>query len=177
MLKRQVITCAADLDLLESKIVASAESTATAIKLVLNNYKAIHALAILKFSESGRDPLDHKRPLNIIEQLNQSFTYLASIAAARWLLEHHPSCAPLILNLGTTSGPDIISQCGPARRTAARDCAGADRASPPYRCPVERGSERSSRKLSRRATANEQAEGSGFAAGQDCHETLAGFTL
>lgn len=48
----------------------------------------------------------------LIEQLNQSFTYLASIEAAKWLLERHPDHAPYNLNLGTTPGSDIESEDG-----------------------------------------------------------------
>jgi hypothetical protein len=48
----------------------------------------------------------------LVEQLNQSFTYLASIAATAWLFEHHPENAPYILNLGTAPGSDIMSQDG-----------------------------------------------------------------
>lgn len=48
----------------------------------------------------------------MIEQINQTFTYLASIDGARWLLREYPECAPLVLNLGTQSGFDIESSCG-----------------------------------------------------------------
>lgn len=66
----------------------------------------------MKFAEVGHDPLDSSRSLNLVEQLNQTFTYLASIAGARWLMPHHPECLPLTPNLGTTRGSDIVSKCG-----------------------------------------------------------------
>jgi hypothetical protein len=45
----------------------------------------------------------------LIEQINQTFTYLASIQATRWLFKRHSDAAPFRLNLGTTGGTDIES--------------------------------------------------------------------
>ena len=69
-------------------------------------------LAKLKYDEFGRDPLAPGRPLNLIEQINQTFTYLASFQAAELLFDTHPSLQGLHLNLGTTSGYDIESVPG-----------------------------------------------------------------
>ena len=111
-LKQQTITCTSDLDRLEAAVSASAEATVNTLKRLLDSISGLDAMALMKFGKTGRDPLDLIRPLNVVEQLNQSFTYLASIAAARWLLARYPECAPLILNLGTAPGPDIQSKCG-----------------------------------------------------------------
>lgn len=70
---------------------------------------ALHDLWSLKFGPSGCDPLDMDRPMNLIEQLNQTFTYLASVRASQLLLRLHPELAPFKLNLGTTAGWDIES--------------------------------------------------------------------
>jgi hypothetical protein len=64
-------------------------------KQLLNAKSGLEILALLKFTEAGRDPLEPTRALNLVEQLNQSFPYLASIGAALWLLTRHPDCAPL----------------------------------------------------------------------------------
>lgn len=84
-------------------------------------HKALAQLAALKDSDPltalwrmktealGCDPLDSSVPLNLIEQLNQTFTYIASARAARFLLKEHPDLGPYRLNLGTTPGPDIES--------------------------------------------------------------------
>ena len=61
----------------------------------------------LKFQAVGCDPLDLSRQLNLIEQLNQMFTYLASFNGAAFLFERHPKAQSLSLNLGTSSGFDI----------------------------------------------------------------------
>lgn len=66
----------------------------------------------IKFGGVGCDPLNTKRQLNLIEQVNQSFTYLASFSGAAMLFEHHPDMGPFTLNLGTVAGSDIESQLG-----------------------------------------------------------------
>lgn len=111
-MKRRVITSAEDLNRLEQQILCSVEATSASLKKLLTAQTALGAFARLKFTEAGHDPLNIDRPLNVIEQLNQTFTYLASVEAARWLLSHHPGCVPLVLNLGTLSGFDIQSECG-----------------------------------------------------------------
>lgn len=49
----------------------------------------LHALEALKFSPIGSHPLED-RPLNIIEQVNQTFTYLVAVKAAELLMKWHP---------------------------------------------------------------------------------------
>jgi hypothetical protein len=65
----------------------------------------------LRFLEIGQDPLE-ERPLNFIEQLNQTFTYLTSFKATEYLIKAHAQSAPFILNLGTSPGYDIVSKDG-----------------------------------------------------------------
>ena len=66
----------------------------------------------MKFGGIGFDPLDSKRELNIVEQINQSFTCLSSFYALEILFTEYPKLAPFRLNLGTASGSDIKSECG-----------------------------------------------------------------
>lgn len=73
----------------------------------------IQLLEEIKFEKTGYDPLDIQRRLNVIEQVNQTFTYLASFRAAEILFQKHPKATKFILNLGTASGSDIeSSNCG-----------------------------------------------------------------
>ena len=72
------------------------------------NRDGIESFYGLKFEDRGRHPLEH-RPLDFIEQLNQTFTYLATLAAAEKLMEWFPECGGLCLHLGTTPGWDIQS--------------------------------------------------------------------
>lgn len=111
-MKVREISSPAEIDDLERTIVSSAEATAGALRSMLVGATGIELLAHLKFQEAGRDPIS-ERPLNFIEQINQTFTYLASCDALRYLFAHHPERAPFIVHLGTAAGPDI----------ASRDCA------------------------------------------------------
>jgi len=43
----------------------------------------------MKFEQIGFHPIDG-RALNLIEQINQTFTFLVALKATEWLLEHHP---------------------------------------------------------------------------------------
>jgi hypothetical protein len=111
-LKRRLVRSLADLEEMEQAVLASAQASLAKLQELLARDGGLSALAALKFGEAGCDPLDSSRSLNLVEQLNQSFTYLASIAATAWLFEHHPEHAPFILNLGTAPGSDIASQDG-----------------------------------------------------------------
>jgi hypothetical protein len=86
------------------------KTTANLIKLC-SNLSGIQLLYELKFNPNGRDPIED-RNLNLIKQLNQLFTYFASVHAVKFLLDKHPQHAPYIMNLGTSSGYDIISNGG-----------------------------------------------------------------
>ena len=66
----------------------------------------------IKFDQIGFDPLDASRDLNLIEQVNQTFTYLASLMAAKVLFAEHEGIESLKLNLGTSAGSDLESSDG-----------------------------------------------------------------
>jgi hypothetical protein len=76
----------------------------------LQSRSALSALWSMKTATVGCDPLDSELPLNLIEQLNQTFTYVASARATKLLFELHPELAPFTLNLGTAPGSDIESK-------------------------------------------------------------------
>jgi hypothetical protein len=91
---------------------ASSLSTLNKISDAIQKSSPLEALGELKFGQIGCDPLDPHRSLNLIEQLNQSFTYLASFKAAEYLFnsdEHKKQLEKkkIKLNLGTASGSDI----------------------------------------------------------------------
>ena len=96
----------------EAAIVSAAATTAAKLATKLQGADPLAALARLKFAQAGCDPLDLNRSLNFVEQLNQSFTSLASLEATRWLFERHPDRGPFHLNLGTAPGADIASADG-----------------------------------------------------------------
>lgn len=111
-MRRQSIATLADVVRLESLVATSGQRAATRLQQLLQVSTGLDTLARLKFAPVGCDPLDPERPLNVVEQLNQTFTYLASFAAAKWLLAKHPGSAPYTLNLGTMAGTDIVSADG-----------------------------------------------------------------
>lgn len=94
--------------LLRASVREAVERAAATMRELLENQSAMVALARMKFEELGFHPLEERR-LNLIEQVNQTFTYLVSLAAAEDILIRHPSSAPLHLNLGISSGHDLIS--------------------------------------------------------------------
>ena len=49
----------------------------------------LHLLSELKFSPIGRHPVED-RPINLVEQINQTWTYAVALQATRKLLELHP---------------------------------------------------------------------------------------
>jgi hypothetical protein len=99
----------------EELVVAVTRSAERALAELTRSATAKHGLKALwsmKFSPVGCDPLNADSPLNFIEQINQTFTYLASAKAVEQLLELHPELAPFTVNLGTSPGSDIESACG-----------------------------------------------------------------
>lgn len=112
LMKIKIITTKEQAEVLESSVAASAAKALQNIQSAANGSDALKVLWQMKVAAVGCNPLDAESPLNLIEQLNQTFTYIASARAVKILLAEHPSDAPYKLNLGTTGGSDIESQNG-----------------------------------------------------------------
>jgi hypothetical protein len=65
-------------------------------------------LKALRFDAVGHDPLSGEA-LNVVEQLNQTFTILVTIRAIERLIPLHPDASGFRLALATSSGRDIES--------------------------------------------------------------------
>ncbi len=104
----QLIHSTRELDELENQVIDAAKRTVDALRNLLSDAEPLHAFSQMKFELSGFHPTDD-RSLNLIEQINQTFTYLASVQATRWLFKYHPDAAPFRLNLGAAGGTDIES--------------------------------------------------------------------
>ena len=65
----------------------------------------------LEPSSSKKSVVTHwtRHGLNLIEQVNQTFTALVSVRAVEYLFDHHPGACPFRVNLGTAPGSDIES--------------------------------------------------------------------
>ena len=93
----------------KAALAVSADQTKSRLMTLLERMEPMELLKEIKFGKAGFDPLDADRDLNLIEQLNQTFTYLASFDAAIHVFREHPEITQLTLNLGTQSGSDIES--------------------------------------------------------------------
>lgn len=96
-----------NLNSLIEQLEVSAAKTQSSIKRLASGKDAMAFLFACKFNQSGFSPLDSSVNLNLIEQLNQTFTYLASFKGAEYIFSHHKKVKSLTLNLGTSSGTDI----------------------------------------------------------------------
>jgi len=109
-MKTRTVSSATELDALVQSVTASATKALAQISNLGSD--GLRAIWSMKFEPVGCDPLDSESPLNLIEQLNQSFTYIASARATEILIARHPKLAPFTLNLGTVGGSDIESKAG-----------------------------------------------------------------
>ena len=89
------------------KLETSAEVSMLSIANLAADNDAMSFLYECKFHENGFDPLDSTKPLNFVEQLNQTFTYLASFKGAEFIFTKHKDVKSLTLNLGISKGTDI----------------------------------------------------------------------
>ncbi len=99
-----------DIDAYLEDLRASAEEAQMKLAEISDYAAPLEFLYRIKFDGIGCDPFNAQRPLNLIEQVNQTFTYLASFKAAKLLFTWHPGLTGLNLNLGTSSGTDIESE-------------------------------------------------------------------
>ena len=87
----------------------AAREAVGALRTIAESEEPLAVLNALKFKQIGYDPLQPDVPLNLIEQVNQTVTYLVTAAAVKSLLLVHPQSAPFETNLGTAAGSDIES--------------------------------------------------------------------
>lgn len=111
-MKQRLISTKQDAIDLEQAVVRSAGRAVHQIAALHGASDVLRTLWSMKFRPIGCDPLDSESPLNLIEQINQTFTYIASARAAQALLGLHPELTPLSLNLGNVRGTDIESASG-----------------------------------------------------------------
>ena len=91
-----------------TKIEDSAERARNSLSKLISSENPLNFLRAIKFLKIGFDPLDANNKWNLIEQVNQTFTYLVSYKAADLLFTLHPEAVEIRLNLGTEAGYDII---------------------------------------------------------------------
>ncbi len=104
--RRPTIRTLADAEQMHEQILAGAARTVDWLRNVQGEPMAV--LKRMRFETMGHDPLTGL-PLNIVEQLNQTFTILVSLRAVEKLIELHPDAGGFRLALGNSSGRDIES--------------------------------------------------------------------
>lgn len=104
-----IVHTATDIDPLLDRLRAAATRTVQALAhLTASEPDGIEVLRRIKFTEMAWHPIDD-RPLNLVEQVNQTWTYLVTLKALLFLFERHPEAGGFRLNLGTEGGTDIVS--------------------------------------------------------------------
>jgi hypothetical protein len=98
-----------DIDTYIEDLRSSADEAQLKLAEISEKAEPLDFLYRIKFEGIGCDPFNTQRPLNLIEQVNQTFTYLASFKAAKMLFSWHSGLTSLRMNLGTSSGTDIES--------------------------------------------------------------------
>ncbi len=83
------IASLSDIDRQMDLIVASAAGSQR--WLAAQTGDALELFRKMKFDPVGSHPVEDRK-LNLVEQINQTWTYVAALAATRILLERHPGC-------------------------------------------------------------------------------------
>ena len=105
--KRRTILTFAEAEDMHAKLAEGAAHTAKWLAARTND-DPMSLLRAMRFDMVGHDPLTGE-PLNVVEQLNQTFTILVTLRAIEQLFELHPNAGGFRLALGTSSGRDIES--------------------------------------------------------------------
>lgn len=85
-------------------ITAAAEALVASLRL--EDRSPLELVRALKFAPIGRHPVDG-HALNAVEQVNQTWTYLAALYATRKLLEWHPEAEGFSLAPGAHAAQDL----------------------------------------------------------------------
>ena len=105
-LRRRVFSRQAEIEEQRRMLLDSAEQTAKWLRAYSGD--ALSFLHQTRFHKVGFCPLT-SGPLNVVEQLNQTFTILCSLSAVKELLAMHPDVGGFRVALGASSGRDIES--------------------------------------------------------------------
>ncbi len=93
------------------RVLNACGQTVTRVVGLASEVEPIDWFYAIKFKRIGRDGL-FDRKQNIIEQVNQTLTYLVTFQGIKALFSLHPESGPYLANLGARSGPDISSEDG-----------------------------------------------------------------
>jgi len=105
-LRRRTFASLSEIEEQKALLITSAEESVKWLRTFSGN--ALALLHHMRFQKVGFCPLTSE-PLNVIEQLNQSFTILTALCAVEELLQLHPDAGGFRVALGASSGRDIES--------------------------------------------------------------------
>jgi hypothetical protein len=103
---RPIIHSIDQAETMHSRLLEGAAATAKFLREFSGEPMAL--VKALRFELVGHDPLTGE-PLNVVEQLNQTFTIVVPLRAIERLIELHPDAGGFRLARGTSSGRDIES--------------------------------------------------------------------
>ena len=99
----------AEIEPLISRVTKSADKAVEGMRVLLreqpNSLEVLHAM---RFDRIGWHPLED-RVLNLVEQINQTWTCLVTLYALKFLFDRHRSAGGFRISFGTESGTDIVS--------------------------------------------------------------------
>jgi hypothetical protein len=105
-----IIRSIEEIDPLLGEVRAAAERTAKELaELPTAGLDGIEILRRMKFTEMAWHPIAPERRLNLVEQINQTWTILVTLKALPFLFDRHSDAGGFRLNLGTAAGTDIES--------------------------------------------------------------------
>ncbi len=105
----QTIHSLAEVEALVGQVRAAADRSAQAVRRLIDaEPDGIEVLRQMKLTEMAWQPLGEK-PLNLVEQINQTWTCWVSLKALPFLFARHPEAGGFRLNLGAAAGTDIES--------------------------------------------------------------------
>jgi len=98
-----------EIEPIRAQIRCAADKTAHELRKAMDEQPdGIELLRRMKFTKMGFQPLVDEK-LNLVEQINQTWTCLVSLNALPFLFARHPDAGGFQLNLGAGAGTDILS--------------------------------------------------------------------
>ena len=110
--KQIVIVNPKEIRMYENRIMSNTRIAIASLQEQLMRLEGIEALRLMKFTKCGGDPFTGEH-LNLVEQINQTFTYLVCLEAVRVLMERHPDRdIQYVVSFGSKNGFDVMSRDG-----------------------------------------------------------------
>lgn len=97
---------------LERRVRASASRACATLSALLSSEPPLEVFRAMKFRRVGFVPTDAERPANLMQQVHQTFAFVAAIRGVEQLLRWHPDHAPYRVDVSAGAEPNIVSVDG-----------------------------------------------------------------